>query len=250
MVFANSHEISRVSWYSGNGSKVSTFRIKGYHPLWLTFPGNSSMYILCNFVEDLRVLITTPITPMPQRPQAWHDISLGCSPFARRYLENRYYFLLLRVLRCFNSPGITTACAVLCSSQRGFPIRKSTGQCLLPTNRSLSQVTTSFIIWQCQGIHRTPLNAWPYYTNIVSQVRDLSKNILALLNCFPAIYSCILRCVLNCQIIQKYPMVNLWLITCPAQIWQILPSLASKAVLMALPSYASVFKSNERRITT
>ena len=31
---------------------------------------------------------------------------LGYFPFARRYLGNRSFFLLLRVLRCFSSPGI------------------------------------------------------------------------------------------------------------------------------------------------
>ena len=31
---------------------------------------------------------------------------LGSSPFARRYLGNRYYFLFLRVLRCFSSPRL------------------------------------------------------------------------------------------------------------------------------------------------
>ena len=30
---------------------------------------------------------------------------LGSSPFARRYLGNRCFFLFLRVLRCFSSPG-------------------------------------------------------------------------------------------------------------------------------------------------
>ena len=30
---------------------------------------------------------------------------LGCSAFARHYLRNHYYFLFLRVLRCFSSPG-------------------------------------------------------------------------------------------------------------------------------------------------
>ena len=30
---------------------------------------------------------------------------LGSSPFARRYLGNRSFFLFLRVLRCFSSPG-------------------------------------------------------------------------------------------------------------------------------------------------
>ena len=29
---------------------------------------------------------------------------LASFPFARRYLGNRYYFLFLRVLRCFSSP--------------------------------------------------------------------------------------------------------------------------------------------------
>ena len=30
---------------------------------------------------------------------------LGSSAFARRYLRNRCFFLFLRVLRCFSSPG-------------------------------------------------------------------------------------------------------------------------------------------------
>ena len=30
---------------------------------------------------------------------------LGSFPFARRYLGNRFFFLFLRVLRCFSSPG-------------------------------------------------------------------------------------------------------------------------------------------------
>ena len=30
---------------------------------------------------------------------------LGCSHFARRYSGNRFCFLFLRILRCFNSPG-------------------------------------------------------------------------------------------------------------------------------------------------
>ena len=33
---------------------------------------------------------------------------LGCSDFARRYSPNRIRFLFLWLLRCFNSPGVTT----------------------------------------------------------------------------------------------------------------------------------------------
>ena len=42
----------------------------------------------------------------------------------------------------------------------GFPIRKSAGQSLFPTNRSLSQVITSFVGSQCQGIHLMLFFAW------------------------------------------------------------------------------------------
>ena len=37
------------------------------------------------------------------QPRAVHG--LGSFPFARRYLGNRSFFLFLRVLRCFSSPG-------------------------------------------------------------------------------------------------------------------------------------------------
>ena len=39
------------------------------------------------------------VTPDRTRP------GLGSSAFARRYLRNRVFFLFLRVLRCFSSPG-------------------------------------------------------------------------------------------------------------------------------------------------
>ena len=39
------------------------------------------------------------VTPMDE------STGLGCSPSARRYSGNRVFFLFLRVLRCFSSPG-------------------------------------------------------------------------------------------------------------------------------------------------
>ena len=35
-----------------------------------------------------------------------NNIGLGSSTFARRYSQNHYCFLLLRLLRCFSSPGL------------------------------------------------------------------------------------------------------------------------------------------------
>ncbi len=42
------------------------------------------------------------IYPQPQEQVP----GLGSSPFARRYLGNRIFFLFLWVLRCFSSPGV------------------------------------------------------------------------------------------------------------------------------------------------
>ena len=39
----------------------------------------------------------------------------------------------------------------------GFPIRKSPGHSLFAAIRGLSQLTTSFIAYSCQGIHRVLL---------------------------------------------------------------------------------------------
>ena len=76
---------------------------------------------------------------------------LGSSVFARRYSQNRFLFLFLRLLRCFTSPGI--AYPFLFYSERndvilitpGYPIRKSAGQSLFAAHRCLSQLITSFI---------------------------------------------------------------------------------------------------------
>ena len=53
-----------------------------------------------------------------------------------------------------------------------FSIRKSAGQSSLTAHRSLSQLTTSFIGSQCQGIHPALIFALPFAFSIGS-LRDL-----------------------------------------------------------------------------
>ena len=82
----------------------------------------------------------------PDRPKTF---GLGSSPFARRYLENHSYFLFLRLLRCFSSPGSPRVPMDSVHDDSalplpGFPIRKSADQRLFATTRSLSQLVTSF----------------------------------------------------------------------------------------------------------
>ena len=49
---------------------------------------------------DSQVALSATLQP----PPPLKTTGLGSSPFARRYLGNRVFFLFLRVLRCFSSP--------------------------------------------------------------------------------------------------------------------------------------------------
>ena len=79
------------------------------------------------------------------------QFGLGSFPFARRYSGNRYFFLFLRVLRCFSSPG--SLCMAMYSpySDRGLlcqvsPIRnqRDSGYLLLTVAyRSLSRLSSA-----------------------------------------------------------------------------------------------------------
>ena len=56
-------------------------------------------------------------------------------------------------LPCRDAPSLPTD---HCSLKMGFPIRISTDQSLFAAPRSFSQLTTSFIASQRQGIHQMP----------------------------------------------------------------------------------------------
>ena len=89
MVPALSHKVSRVSWYSGSCLPCLNF---GYAAF--TLCGRLFHAFLLSLQMDHAVLT----------PECKHS-GLGFFPFARRYSGNRVFFLFLRVLRCFSSPG-------------------------------------------------------------------------------------------------------------------------------------------------
>ena len=66
------------------------FHVRGFHPLWLAFPKPF------HYPRRITSAVRTP---------ACTHAGLGSFPFARRYSGNRVFFLLLRLLRCFSSPG-------------------------------------------------------------------------------------------------------------------------------------------------
>ena len=104
----------------------------------------------------------SPTTPMPQRPEPWHGIGLGYSPFARRYLESRGFFSFLQVLRCFSSlRSLPTYVGFREMNPGRFPdlgdLRVLTPARRLP--EAYRSQATSFVGSGRQGIHHAPLVA-------------------------------------------------------------------------------------------
>ncbi len=90
MVPPTSHKVPRVSWYSGSCSLSTDFAYGAFTLSgWLS--QNHSAIRSTHLVQSVTPLCT-------------HN-GLGSSHFARRYSGNRCFFLFLRVLRCFSSPG-------------------------------------------------------------------------------------------------------------------------------------------------
>ena len=107
-------------------------------------------FTLCGRLSQNRSAIFTDTCWQSVTPECTHS-GLGSSPFARRYLGNRCFFLFLRVLRCFSSPGSpphamdsrTDDCG---SHSRVSPFRylRINGYVLLPEAfRSLSRLSSA-----------------------------------------------------------------------------------------------------------
>ena len=122
----------------------SSFRVRDYHPLWCQFPQASATLMV-----SARRRSYNPGRRRIDGP------GLGYCAFARHYLRNHCYFLLLRVLRCFSSPGSPTAPTrgVAASLPPGFPIRTSAGHRAFAPHRGFSQLVTSFLASES---HRHP----------------------------------------------------------------------------------------------
>ena len=90
VVPARSIKVPRVSMYSGSCRAISGFAYGA-----LTLSGRSFQDRSATFPGSL-VAVRTPGCTHP---------GLGSCRFARRYSGNRCFFLFLRLLRCFSSPG-------------------------------------------------------------------------------------------------------------------------------------------------
>ena len=126
---------------------VNRFRLRGFHPLRRAFPKRFG-YL---FTQTLSTVL------QPRRMRC-HIPGLGSCAFARHYLRNRCYFLFLRVLRCFSSPGSPPAWQDAGRSRRVAPFGNPRLYRVFAPWRGLSQLVTSFVASESQGILHVPLS--------------------------------------------------------------------------------------------
>ena len=98
---------------------------------------------------------------------------LGCSPFARHYWGNHCLFSFPAGTKMFQFPALAS-CYARCHSFRmtGCPIRKSSDQRLFAPTRSLSQLITSFIASESQGIRHAPFFTFLIHSPTLACRRD------------------------------------------------------------------------------
>ena len=96
----------------GTPDTAAAFRlqIRGFHPLWPAFP-KPFFWLPCPLMQSIT----------PERTRS----GLGSFHSARRYSGNRFFFLFLRVLRCFSSPGSLPYAMYSHMDGQGFPGRVS-----------------------------------------------------------------------------------------------------------------------------
>ena len=146
MVSPASARISRVLAYSGSCYLWKSFYIRGYHPLWLHFPADSTNYSTW-ILQSSTPIASYRFALFRVRSPLLAESRLISFPLA----TEMFHFARFAPIK-----GNAYLYAL------GCPIRKSSDQSLLATPRSLSQPSTSFIASDCQGIHRVPLKAYRY----------------------------------------------------------------------------------------
>ena len=154
MVPADSDKISRVSPYSGYHSESKIFRLQGYHLLWLTFPGNSTIsrisysYMSGPTTPDLSLvwavtfsLATTKVIDFSFSSSGYLDVSVHrvtlvnlciqltilahyhkwVPPFG--YLRIKAYLLLPEAFRCLSRPSSASSAKAFNGNINPIPFR-------------------------------------------------------------------------------------------------------------------------------
>ena len=163
MVLLYSVRVSRVPTYSGYPPLLNNFTYGTVTPFRPPFQ-------VCSVTVYL--VFAGPL------PHTYCYIWFGLFRFRSPLLsESLSYFLFLRVLRCFSSPGSLHYTIYSCNDNAALPalsslIRISADHCLFAAPRSFSQLVTSFLGAMYQGIHLYALCSLIYFVYISSNTNS------------------------------------------------------------------------------
>ena len=121
--------------------------------------GFVTFWILCTGSQ------LSPVTPMLQRAQALTQHRFGLIPVRSPLLGESQLLSFPGVTEMVHFSPLALSCLFYSAGSfptllgKGCPIRKSPSLRLFAPTRGLSQLTTSFIAFSCQGIHRMLLVA-------------------------------------------------------------------------------------------
>jgi hypothetical protein len=142
---------------------ITTFRLRGWHPLWLAFQSHSSIS-RCNRRCSAEQP-TSPTTPIVQRlPAITHD-RFGLFRFRSPLLTESRLLSLPVGTEMFHFPTFPLPALYIQAGVTGSvrppggvsPFGHPRIRARLSAPRGLSQIATSFFGSRCQGIHRSLL---------------------------------------------------------------------------------------------
>ena len=164
MVLAYSDRIPRVPPYSGYSLLLNNFTYGAFTLFRRAF-------------QHCSIIVLNGLwSPSPHKYYyLWFGLFRVRSPLLA---ESLFYFLFLRVIRCFSSPGSLLYAMYLRKDtitllMVSFLIRISTDQCLFATPRSFSQLVTSFFGAMYQGILLYALCSLIFSQNCISNLRRI-----------------------------------------------------------------------------
>ena len=168
MVPAVSDRVSPAPPYSGYHVNENNLPIQGSHLLWLTFPGNSSSYFhLLMWSYNPEKAETFSVWAISRSLATTWEITIVFSSF--RYLDVSVPEVCFSLQRC------------LFFKQTGYPIRILADQFVYANPRKFSQLITSFIAYENQGIPHIPLTYFlslliDAFSYLYHNVKDLSQH--------------------------------------------------------------------------
>ena len=162
MVLPDSHGIPRAPWYLGTlRGRYIPFTYRTFTFFGPSFQKGSVRDILCNFPAARHCGHTASRYPVLPTHDGLQQNRFRLLPVRSPLLGQSLLLSLPGATEMFHFtplPSLTYEFSQgYLPEEMGCPIRKSPDQSVFATPRSLSQLTTSFIGYQCQGIPCIPL---------------------------------------------------------------------------------------------